>query len=101
MSGAAIAAASGSGAAASAAAAVGRAIKASGAIVKVKPDLFTEILSRVEYPLIIRKEGGLFWTIHHYMTSYQGFIFYTRSREQLALPVECEVVECGHIWIPS
>lgn len=84
-----------------AATAMGQAIKASGAIVKVKPEVFADVLSRIEWPLIIISEGGLFRTVYHYMTSYQGFIFYTKSKEQLALPAECEVFESQGIWIPS
>ncbi len=47
---------------AAAAAVIAEAIKASGAIVKVEPNAFVEILRRVEDPLIVFATGGFFTT---------------------------------------
>lgn len=77
-----------------------QAIKASGAIVNVTPETFAEILTRSEYPLIIRAEGGVFSTVYKYLTSYGGFVFYTKSKQALDLPGECEIIQAKDVWIP-
>ena len=82
------------------AAIIANAIKASGTVVRVEPDTFVNVLRRVDKPLIIYKESGLF-TGHQYLTSYKGFVFYAKSREQIDLPRSAEVIVADKIWIPS
>ena len=48
------------------------AIKASGAVVRVEPHDFDAILRKVESPLVVRAEGGVFSRKYHYLTSYKG-----------------------------
>jgi len=88
-------------AAAIAAAAIANAIKASGVVVRVSPEDFASILRRVEKPLVIYSKGGFFTTKHHYLTSYKGFAFYTKSANQMDLPKSVEVIIAQSIWIPS
>jgi hypothetical protein len=90
-----------SAAAGAAIAAIANAIKASGAVVRVQPEDFANILSRVEKPLVIYNTGGLFKTRHQYLTSYRGFVFYTKTSNQLDLPKSVEVIIAKSIWIPS
>ncbi|MFQ5400287.1 MAG: hypothetical protein ACE5E7_11900 [Anaerolineae bacterium] len=87
--------------AAAAAAAVVQAVKASGAIVKMKPDGFTSLLERVEKPLIVMTTGGVFSKNYQYLLGYKGFVFYTKSAEKLSLPLEAELVTADKIWIPG
>ena len=94
-------AAAGAAGAAAAAAAVAQAIKASGAIVKVKPEEFLKIVARMESPLVVTAEGGLWSVIHQYLTSYKGLAFFTKSKEPLNLPSDVELVVSGKIWIPG
>ena len=89
------------GAAAAAAAAIAQAIKASGAIVKVKPEEFLKIVSRTENPLVVTAEGGLFGVNYQYLTSYKGLAFFTKSPDPLNLPSDVEVIVSGKIWIPG
>jgi len=83
------------------AAAIANAIKASGAVVRVPPEDFANILSRVEKPLVIYNKGGFFATKHQYLVSYKGFVFYTRTSNQIDLPTSVEVIIAKSIWIPS
>jgi len=93
-------AAAGAGAAA-AGAAIAQAIKASGAIVRVGPDNFMEILRRSERPLVVCATGGIFSTNYQYLTSYKGLAFFTKSPTELMLPGSAEIVRAKKIWIPA
>jgi hypothetical protein len=86
---------------AAAAAAVARAIKASGAIVRVDPDEFQKLLNRNVQGLVVHAPGGFFSPGHKYLMGYKGLGFYTSTREPLPLPSTCETVEAGKIWIPG
>ena len=88
-------------AAAGAAAAVAQAIKASGAIVKVRPKAFLAIVSRAEAPLVVTAEAGLFTTNHQYLTGYKGLAFFTKSSDPLSLPGDVELIVAEKIWIPG
>lgn len=90
-----------SAAAGAAIAAIANAIKASGAVVRVQPEDFANILSRVEKPLVIYNTGGLFKTRHQYLASYRGFVFHTKTSNQIDLPKSVEIIIAKSIWIPS
>jgi hypothetical protein len=83
------------------AAAIANAIKASGTVVRVRPEDFANILSRVEKPLVIYNKGGFFATKHQYLTSYKGFAFYTKTANEIDLPKSVEIIVAQNIWIPS
>ncbi|HKP39093.1 MAG TPA: hypothetical protein VJT71_19700 [Pyrinomonadaceae bacterium] len=83
------------------AAAIANAIKASGVVVRVAPEDFANIIRRVEKPLVIYSKGGFFTTKHHYLTSYKGFAFYTRTATQFDLAKSVEVVIAENIWVPA
>ena len=88
--------------AAGAAAAIGQAIKASGAIVSVEPQVFENLLQRhEEAPLVVVAHGGFFSPKYQYLTSYKGLFFHTKSPEPIALSEDCEVIESRKIWIPG
>jgi len=80
------------GAAAAAGAAIAQAIKASGAIVRVGPNDFMEILRRSERPLVVCATGGFFSTNYQYLSSYKGLAFFTKSPTELMLPGFAEMV---------
>jgi len=77
------------------------AIKASGTIVKVEPEVFAKLLAKTDNPLVIYAEGGVISTHHQYLTSYKGFAFFTKADEQIALPGTAEVIMAEKIWIPG
>ncbi len=83
-----------------AAAAIANAIKASGAIVKLKEEDFIKVISRTENPLIVVSKGGFRKKDFDYLAAYKGFIFYVRSKEELNLPGDCEIISAQQIWIP-
>jgi hypothetical protein len=82
-------------------AAVADAIKASGAIVSVDPDAFETILGKVETPLIVCAEGGVFKTKYYYLTAYKGLIFFTGTPTPLSLPSKAELINARKIWVPG
>jgi hypothetical protein len=84
-----------------AAAAIANAIKASGSIVHVEPQTFAQILQKVEKPLIVYAQGGLFSAKHRYLTSYKGLTFFAKTSEQINLPRGVEVIVAKKIWMPS
>ena len=94
-----------SGAGGAGAAVIVQAIKASGAIVRVEPENFLEIVTRQEAPLVVCAPAGFFQRlakIHcQYLTSYKGLAFHTASRDHLPLPEGSEVVLAKSIWIPG
>ena len=92
----------GAGAAAVAATAIiGRAIKASGAIIRVEPGDFKDILSKQGFSLVIKAKGGFFKPNYQYLTSYKGFVFFTKSNSEMMFPPEVEFVNAKEIWIPD
>jgi len=82
-------------------AAIADAIKASGAIVNVEPGDFETILGKVESPLVVHAQGGVFTTKYHYLTAYKGLIFYTKTQTPLALPPKAELINARKIWVPG
>jgi hypothetical protein len=89
------------GAAAAGAAAIAQAIKASGVLVRLTPEEFSKILSRVKDPVVVTTQGGFFATNYQYLVSYKGLAFFTKSPAPVPLPAGCEVVTAGSISIPG
>lgn len=80
---------------------IDQAIKASGAIVRVKPEDFFKIVDRVDRPLVVMSISRLLGKAYHYLTSYKGLIFYTKSREQILLKGNTEYIIAKSIYIPT
>ena len=91
----------GGGAVAAYAAAIAQAIKASGAIVRVEPEAFIKLVSRVEKPLVVIATGGVFKHHYRYLSAYKGLVFFTKSETPLVLPGGVEVIAAAKIWIPD
>ena len=93
----------GAAAAAAAAAYVAQATKASGAIVRLEPQEFMRIISRIKAPLVVvsRAKGGLFSRNNEYLTNYKGIFFYTKTTTALNLPGDAELVSARHFWMPN
>ncbi len=85
---------------AAAAAAVANAIKASGAIVRVEPQDFLNIVGKVKEPLVVCSPAG-FLTQYKYLTAYKGLVFFTKSKEQLLIGASAEIINAKKIWIPE
>lgn len=84
------------------AAAIMNAVKASGAIVQVKPEPFLTIVSRERNPLIVAAESSFLGRkSFQYLTSYKGLAFFTKSSQPVMLPESAEIVRAGRIWVPN
>jgi hypothetical protein len=81
--------------------AIANAIKASGVVVHVDSANFQTILRKIESPLVIYAEGGLFKSNYQYLVSYKGFAFYTKSSAPILLPTGAETIVTKSIWIPG
>ncbi len=80
---------------------VGKAIKASGAIVSLEQNDFAVLLSKIEKPLVVMAKGGLRKRNYQYLTAYKGLVFFTKSAVQLSLPAGTELITSKRIWIPD
>ncbi|MBV9224738.1 MAG: hypothetical protein JOY85_11950 [Acidobacteriaceae bacterium] len=85
---------------AAAAAAIAQAIKASGIVIRLNPEEFRKVMIRMQDPLVVIAEGGMFSANYQYLMSYKGLAFYTKSDTPMELPAGAEVVRSERIWIP-
>ena len=92
---------SGATGAAAAQQAIQNAIKASGAIVKIDPNDFTGLISKMDNALIVEAPGSMFTRVWKYMTSYKGFLFYTKTKDRLSIPNRHELIKSRKIWVPE
>lgn len=89
------------GAGAAAAAAIANAIKASGVVVRLGSKDFQAVLRKVENPLVVYAEGGIFSTNYQYLVSYKGFAFVTKTKAPILLPTGVETIVASKIWLPQ
>ena len=82
-------------------AAMVRAVKASGAIVQVRPAEFLQIVQKNSGALVITSGGWAFGKRYKYLTSYKGLAFYASSGEPLQLPGNAEVIPASSMWMPG
>ncbi|MGH7699316.1 MAG: hypothetical protein ACREMJ_02190 [Gemmatimonadales bacterium] len=82
------------------AAAVAQAIKASGTIVRLEPAEFERFAGRIEAPLVVTARSRFFGERFHYLTSYKGLAFYSKSSAPVNLPGRAEIIDARTIWVP-
>ncbi len=82
-------------------AAMVQAVRASGVLVRVEPDDFLKILGKNRSALVVVSTGGLLSKSYHYLTSYKGLAFYTKTPTVLSLPGDVELISARQIWMPS
>jgi hypothetical protein len=87
--------------AAAAAAAIANAIKASGAIIKLDPGEFTKIVQKIEEPLVVQAQIGVFTKKMRYLTCYKGLYFYCQTSAAIPFSARTEYVNAKSIWIPG
>ncbi len=80
---------------------IAEAVKASGAIVEVEPENFTDMLAKVNKPLVIMALGGVVKKNYRYLVGYKGFVFFTRSKTALEMPRGIDVIVTKRIRIPG
>ncbi len=87
---------------AAAGAAIAQATKASGAIVRMEPNEFLQIVYRADDPVVVLATSKVFGKASYkYITSYKGLAFYTKSKSALQLGSGVELVTAKNIWIPG
>lgn len=77
------------------------ATKASGAIVKVEPDVFEQLIQKQQNGLVVFNEGGILSSSFKYLMNYKGIFFFTKTKMPLILPGNMEVVKTKKIWMPD
>lgn len=87
---------------AAAAAAIAQAIKASGAIIRMEPNDFSQIVGRADEPIVVMATSRIFSKVSYkYITSYKGLTFYTKSPSRLAFGTGALMVSAKNIWVPQ
>lgn len=83
------------------AAQIQQAQKMNGVFVKIEPKEFQNMLNKQEGLMVIMTKAGLFTDVFIYLTSYKGFVFYCKSKEQLTLPNnKHEMMYSTHVTLP-
>jgi len=81
--------------------AAARAIKASGAVLKLDPTEFSRILAQTVDPLIVVSPCGYKKRKVKYLVSWKGFVFYCESKEQMVPPKGAVTILADKVWIPG
>jgi hypothetical protein len=76
------------------------ALKMNGVFVKIEGHDFLRLINEQENLLIVYSKSGIFNNLYLYLTSYKGFIFYCKSKEQLPLPSKHEKIFSNNVTLP-
>jgi len=82
-------------------AAMANAVKAVGSIVTLTPEEFLSVLSAADSPLVVTALGGLFVKWYKYIFSFKGLTFYCKSRSELMMPGNVQLIQAGKISVPD
>lgn len=88
-------------AAVAAAAAIANATKASGPIIRVRPDVFVRLAGHARVEVVVIAKGGVFTKHWKHLCPYKGLFLFTKSDKPLQLPSDVEVIHADKIWIPD
>lgn len=77
------------------------ALKMNGVFVKIQSPEFLRLINEQENLMIVHSKAGIFSNEYIYLTSYKGFTFYCKSKEQLPLPGKHENIYSSHVSIPN
>jgi hypothetical protein len=76
------------------------ALKMNGVFVKLDAKDFLKLINENDDLLIVISETGIFTNQYQYLTSYKGFIFHCKSKEQLPLPSKHEKIWSQSVSLP-
>lgn len=83
-------------------AALVQAVKASGVLVRLETDDFLKIIGKARGALVVASVSKVLRKQeYHYLTSYKGLAFYTKSSQEIILPGDIELVQAKQIWMPQ
>jgi hypothetical protein len=90
-----------SGGAAAIAAAMAQATKASGVVVKLEETEFMKILDKNRGGIVVMAIGKFYNRGFHYLTSYKGLAFYTKTIQEIIIPNGTDLIIAKNIWMPE
>ena len=76
------------------------ALKAMGSIIVVEPKDFIRIVEKKTDALVVHTPGGIL-SKNKYITSYKGLIFFTKTKEELELPANIELMHAKKMVLPQ
>jgi hypothetical protein len=76
------------------------ALKMNGVFVRITPQEFIKLINEKENLMIIYSETGIFTNQYIYLTTYKGFTFYCKNKEQLPLPSKHEKLFSSSVSLP-
>jgi hypothetical protein len=77
------------------------ALKMMGAFIKVEEVTFRKILNENKALLVVQSKSGIFSQSHLYLTSYKGFVVYTKSKQPISIPEVHEVIQATQVMLPN
>ncbi|WKZ58067.1 MAG: hypothetical protein QY309_09315 [Cyclobacteriaceae bacterium] len=77
------------------------ALKMMGAFIKVEEVTFRKILNDNKALLVVQSKAGIFTQSHLYLTSYKGFVLYTKSKQPISIPEVHEVIQATQVMLPN
>ena len=80
---------------------VANAIRTTGPVIRVESSDFEAVLRKVEAPLVVYSQSGLFSTRYQYLTTYKGLYFHTKTATALSLSPGVEIVNTKKLLLPG
>jgi hypothetical protein len=77
------------------------AVKASGTLVRVEPDVFLRLVEKQPAPIVVYAAPRFLAPGHRYVTTYKGLAFFTKSNQPLPLPGTAELIVARSMWMPQ
>jgi hypothetical protein len=77
------------------------ALKMMGAFIRVEEVTFRRILNDNKGLLVVESKSGIFAHSHLYLTSYKGFVIYTKCKQPISIPEVHEVIQATQVMLPN
>lgn len=77
------------------------ALKMMGAFIKVDEVTFRKILMDNKGLLVVQSKTGIFSQTYLYLTSYKGFVLYTKCKQPLHISENHEVIQASQVMLPN
>lgn len=77
------------------------ALKMNGVFVKIETPEFLRLINENENLMIVHSETGIFTNKYLYLTSFKGFIFYCKSKDELPIPGKHEKIYAQRVSLPD
>ena len=77
------------------------ALKACGSIISLDEVEFERLLEKTPKPMVVLSVGRGMNPARKYLTSYRGLTFYCRTKKEVLVPKDAEVVRAKKISVPD